>query len=61
MATAATPSSVVRSILTADINLSADDVIKRAKARGVTAAAGKVRALVHNLRSEIRKAAGTGR
>ncbi|HVK14889.1 MAG TPA: hypothetical protein VM597_39490 [Gemmataceae bacterium] len=61
MATAVTPSSVVRTILTADINLSADDVIQRAKAKGVTAPAEKVRALVHTLRSEMKKAAGASK
>ncbi|HVK11882.1 MAG TPA: hypothetical protein VM597_24125 [Gemmataceae bacterium] len=53
-----TPSSVVRSILTANLTLPADEVIRRAKARGVTAPAEKVRALVHNIRSEVKKAAG---
>jgi hypothetical protein len=56
-----TPSSVVRSILTANLTLTADDVIRRAKARGVTAPADKVRALVHNIRSEVKKAAGVSK
>jgi hypothetical protein len=56
-----TPSSVVRSILTANLTLTADEVIRRAKARGVTAPPEKVRALVHNIRSEVKKAAGASR
>ena len=48
-------SPVVRSILTADINLSADEVIKRAKAKGVTAPDGSIRGLVYNIRAELKK------
>jgi hypothetical protein len=52
-----TASSVVRDILTVDPTLSADDVIKRAKARGLKTAEGVLRATVHNVRSELKKKA----
>ena len=48
-------SPVVRAILTADITLSADEVIKRAKAKGVTAPDASIRYAVHNIKSELKK------
>src|SRR5262249_34808273 len=50
-------SAVVRSILSADLNLPADEVIKRAKARGLKASEATIRHLVYNVRSELKKAA----
>jgi hypothetical protein len=50
-------SSAVRDILGKDINLSADAVIKKAKARGVTAPEESIRHVVHNLRGVLRKQA----
>jgi hypothetical protein len=49
-------SPVVRAILSADLNLSADAVIARAKAKGVTASDESIRNAVHNIRSELKKA-----
>ncbi|HYH64561.1 MAG TPA: hypothetical protein VD866_07685 [Urbifossiella sp.] len=48
-------SSAVRAILSADLDLPADAVIARAKARGVTAPDASIRNAVHNVRSELRK------
>lgn len=55
--TAPTVSSVVRAVLSADLEMPADEVILKAKARGVTAPDANVRNLVHNIRSELRRAA----
>ncbi|MDB5312318.1 MAG: hypothetical protein JWO38_6520 [Gemmataceae bacterium] len=52
-------SSVVRSILAADLDQPADEVIKKARARGLTAPKEQVRKLTKNLRSEMKKAAHT--
>ncbi|HYH67327.1 MAG TPA: hypothetical protein VD866_21700 [Urbifossiella sp.] len=49
-------SPVVRAILSADIDLSADEVVAKAKARGVTASDTTIRSLVYNIRGELRKA-----
>jgi hypothetical protein len=48
-----TPYAVVRELLLSNLNMPADDVLKRAAARGVTVR----REVVHNLRSELKKAA----
>jgi hypothetical protein len=48
-------SPVVRAILSADINLSADEVVAKAKARGVTAPDASIRALVYNIRGELKR------
>lgn len=58
MATAPAPSvsPVVRAILSADLELPADAVIAKARAKGVTAPDATVRNLVHNIRSELKKA-----
>ncbi|MDB5307844.1 MAG: hypothetical protein JWO38_2046 [Gemmataceae bacterium] len=50
-------SSVVRSILATDLDLPADDVIRKARARGLAAPPEQVRRLTKNLRSEMKKAA----
>ena len=50
-------SPVVREILTQNINLSADDVIKKAKAKGVTAPEKSIRDTVYNIKSELKRAA----
>jgi hypothetical protein len=52
-----TTSAVVRSILTQNINLTADEVIQKAQSRGVTAAPDSIRALVYNIRGEVKRAA----
>jgi len=49
-------SPVVRAILTDDINLSADEVIRMAKAKGVSAPDNSIRDAVHNIKSAIKKA-----
>ncbi|MBN9523218.1 hypothetical protein J0H58_32675 [bacterium] len=49
-------SPVVRAILADAPDLPADAVIAKAKAKGVTAPDDAVRKLVHNIRSELRKA-----
>jgi hypothetical protein len=51
-------SQVVRGILSADLSLPADDVIKAAQRQGLRAPVPTIRAAVHNVRSELRKAAG---
>jgi hypothetical protein len=58
MATAPAPSvsPVVRAILSADLELPADAVIAKAKAKGVTAPDESIRNAVHNIRSELRRA-----
>jgi len=48
-------SAVVRSILSADLNLPADEVIKKAKGRGLKASEATIRHLVYNIRSELKK------
>lgn len=50
-------SAVVRAVLAADLDLPADAVIARAKAKGVTAPDASIRNAVHNVRSEMKKAA----
>ncbi|MDB5309309.1 MAG: hypothetical protein JWO38_3511 [Gemmataceae bacterium] len=50
-------SFVVRSILTANLDLPADDVIRMARARGLAAPPEQVRRLTKNIRSEMKKAA----
>ncbi|MBN9517839.1 hypothetical protein J0H58_04845 [bacterium] len=49
-------SPVVRAILSADLDLPADAAIAQAKAKGVTASDESIRNLVHNIRSELKKA-----
>jgi hypothetical protein len=51
-----TVSGVVREILNADPNLSADLVIRKALARGLTATPKAIRDAVYNARSDLRKA-----
>lgn len=53
-------STVVREILTGDINLSADEVIKKAKARGLTAPDASIRYTAHNIKSELKKKLAKG-
>jgi hypothetical protein len=55
--TGPTVSSVVRAILSADLELSADEVVAQAKARGLTASDTTIRSLVYNIRGELKKAA----
>ena len=50
-------SPVVRAILTENLDLPAAEVIRRAKARGVKAPDSNIRTLVHNIRSDLKKAA----
>jgi hypothetical protein len=58
-AKAATPSvsSVVRSILSADLSLTADQVIVKADSMGVDAPDATIRALVYNIRGELKRKA----
>jgi hypothetical protein len=53
-------SPVVREILTQDINLPTDEVIKKAKAKGVTAPDKSVRDTIYNIKSELKKQAAKG-
>lgn len=53
-------SQVVRTILTENLTLPADDVIKKAKARGVVQSENTIRNLVYNIRSELKKKAARG-
>lgn len=48
-------SPVVRAILTENIDLPTDEVIKRAKAQGVTAPEKSIRDTLYNVKSELRK------
>lgn len=50
--------SVVHSILSANPDLSADEVIKRATARGLKADPSAIRKAVHNVRSELKRMGG---
>jgi hypothetical protein len=54
----ASTSALIRTILTPNLDLATDEVIKKLRAKGVTAPEANVRKLVHNWRSEMRKAAG---
>ncbi len=57
-------SSVVRAILSENLELSADEVIRRAKSRGVTSPEPVIRTTAHNIKSELKrraaKASATG-
>jgi hypothetical protein len=48
-------SSVVRAILSENIDLSADAVIARAKARGLKAPDKSIRSLTHNIKSDLKR------
>jgi hypothetical protein len=48
-------SPIIRSILNGNINLTADEVIKRVKMRGVTAPDKSIRQNVHTIKSELRR------
>ncbi|WP_162668137.1 hypothetical protein [Gemmata massiliana] len=48
-------SSVVRSILSDDLDLPADEVIRKARIRGVTAPEKSIRDTVYGIRSELKK------
>ncbi|QEL20447.1 hypothetical protein [Limnoglobus roseus] len=52
-------SATVRDILTSDITLTADEVIRKAKAMGLTASADAIRKSVHNQRGIVTKGLGT--
>src|SRR5262245_46135089 len=52
-------SPTVRSILSANIDLSADEVIRKAKEKGVTAPEASIRSAVHNIRSELKRGGAT--
>ena len=51
-----TTSGVVRAILSDDINLSADEVIAKARTKGLKASDESIRGLVYNIRGELKKA-----
>jgi flavin reductase (DIM6/NTAB) family NADH-FMN oxidoreductase RutF len=48
---------VIRSILSADFSLTNDEVVKRAKARGITAPDANIRKIIYNVRGEMKKKA----
>ncbi|MBP3955685.1 hypothetical protein J8F10_10370 [Gemmata sp. G18] len=50
-------SSVVRAILSENLDLSADDVIRKAKVRGVTSPERVIRTTAHNIKSELKRRA----
>jgi hypothetical protein len=50
-----TITSVVRAILSENINLSADEVVAKAKARGLKAPDKSIRNLTHNIKSDMRR------
>ena len=50
-------SSVVRSVLSDDLDLPADEVIRKARIRGVTAPEKSIRDAVYGIRSELKKKA----
>ncbi len=50
-------SAVLRKILTPNIEVSADDAVRRAIARGITASEKSIRANVHTIKSVMRKEA----
>ncbi|VTR91673.1 unnamed protein product [Gemmata massiliana] len=50
-------SSVVRAILSENLELSADEVIRKAKSRGVTSPEPVIRTTVHNIKSELKRRA----
>jgi hypothetical protein len=51
-----TVQGVVHEILKADLNLSADDVIQKAKARGLRASDAAIRSSAHNVKSRLKRA-----
>ena len=53
-------SQVVRTILAENLALPADEVIKKAKSRGVVQSENTIRNLVYNIRSELKKKAARG-
>ena len=53
---ALTVRGTVRDILSTDLELPADEVIKRARARGLNAPTQTIRYAVHDVRSELKKA-----
>jgi hypothetical protein len=54
------PSFLLLSILSDDLTLPADEVIKKAKSRGVVQAEATIRNLAYNIRSELKKKAVQG-
>lgn len=54
---ALTITSVVREVINGDVNIPADDIIRRARARGVTAKDASIRDVIYNVKSDLRKAA----
>ncbi|MBP3957821.1 hypothetical protein J8F10_21420 [Gemmata sp. G18] len=50
-------SSVVRAILSENLDLSADEVIRKAKVRGVTSPERVIRTTAHNIKSELKRRA----
>jgi hypothetical protein len=59
MATPPTMNSILRSILSTNLDMLADEVIAKAKAKGVTQPEAKLRQNIYNIRSDIRKKART--
>jgi len=52
-----TTSGVVRDLLTINPNMSADDVIRRAKARGIKSPEKSIRTTVYNIKNEFKRKA----
>lgn len=55
---AVTTSSVVRAVLSGDLTLSADEVIKRVRTKGVRASDKSIREAVYTVRSELKRGKG---
>jgi hypothetical protein len=61
LATAPSTSSIVRSILSSNPSLTLDEVIKRAKARGVSGSPETIRSRYYDIKAEMQKGAGASK
>ena len=53
---APTISATIREVIMGDVDVPADDIIRRVKAKGVTASESSIRDAIYNVKSELRKA-----
>jgi hypothetical protein len=53
----ATVSATVRDVIKGDVNVPADDIVRKVKAKGVTASESSIREAIYNVKSALRKAA----
>jgi hypothetical protein len=61
LANAPSTSSIVRSILSASPSLTLDEVVKRAKARGVGGSVETIRSRYYDIKAEMQKGAGASK